>query len=306
MSCGHVPAQGVGGVADLAFAREEDEYVARPLPPQLVDRIDDGLGLVALVGCAVFLGVGVDDRPIAHLHRVGAAGDLDDRGPVEVLGEALGVDGRGSDDQLEVRPAGEQLLEIAEQEVDVEAAFVRLVDDQRVVGAQHAVALDLGEQDAVGHDLDLGRVARAVGEPHLVAHDLAERGPQLLGDAVGDRARGQPARLGVADGPRHPAAEVEADLGQLGGLPGPRLAGDDHDLMGADRVGDLGAPLADRQVGGEGDRAHAGVRVCPARPPPPFLSPPATSVPMIPYKSVQITISTGDLLNLDRCRSMGR
>ena len=32
---------------------------------------------------------------------------------------------------------GQQLLEVAEDEVDVEAALVRLVDDQRVVLAQH-------------------------------------------------------------------------------------------------------------------------------------------------------------------------
>ena len=47
----------------------------------------------------------------------------------------------------------EQLLEVAEDEVDVQAALVCLVDDQRVVAAQHPVALDLGEQDAVGHHL---------------------------------------------------------------------------------------------------------------------------------------------------------
>ena len=79
-------------------------------------------------------------RAVADLDRVGAAGDLDDRRrlpPVgEVLGEALGVDGRRGDDQLEVGPARQQLLEVAEQEVDVEAALVRLVDDDRVVAAQ--------------------------------------------------------------------------------------------------------------------------------------------------------------------------
>jgi hypothetical protein len=56
--------------------------------------------------------------------------------PVEVLGEALRVDGGGGDDQLQVRALGQQLLQIAEQEVDVEAALVGLVDDQRVVFVQ--------------------------------------------------------------------------------------------------------------------------------------------------------------------------
>jgi hypothetical protein len=54
---------------------------------------------------------------------------------------------------------GQQLLEVAEDEVDVEAALVRLVDDERVVAAQVTVALQLGEQDAVGHHLDQRVVA---------------------------------------------------------------------------------------------------------------------------------------------------
>ena len=55
---------------------------------------------------------------------------------------------------LEVAAAGEQLREVAEDQVDVEAALVRLVDDQRVVPAQQPVVRDLRQQDAVGHDLD--------------------------------------------------------------------------------------------------------------------------------------------------------
>ncbi len=49
---------------------------------------------------------------------------------------------------------GSSSLQIAEQEIDVQAALVGLVDDQRVVFVQPAVALDLGQQDAVGHQLD--------------------------------------------------------------------------------------------------------------------------------------------------------
>ena len=38
------------------------------------------------------------------------------------------------------------MLEIAEQEIDVEAALVGLVDDQRVVLTQPSIPLDLGQQ----------------------------------------------------------------------------------------------------------------------------------------------------------------
>jgi hypothetical protein len=73
-----------------------------------------------------------------------------------VVGEPLRVDGGRRDDDLEVRTARQQPLQVAEQEVDVEAPLVRLVENDRVVPAQVTVPLQLGEQDAVGHDLDQG------------------------------------------------------------------------------------------------------------------------------------------------------
>ena len=79
---------------------------------------------------------------------------------------------------------------------------------------------------------------------------VAQLGVQLLGDAGGHGARGQPARLGVPDQPAHAAAQLEADLGQLGGLPGAGLAGDDHDLVVADGGGDVVAPGADGSCSG--------------------------------------------------------
>ena len=224
-----------------------------PLALQLADRVGDGLDLVAVV---FFAGFGVVDGAVADLDRVGAAGDLDDRGGLagarvlEVLGEPLGVDGGGGDDDLEVGAAGQQLPEVAEDEVDVQRPLVGLVDDQGVVAAEVPVGADLGQQDAVGHQLDGGVVAGFVGEPDLVADDVAEVGLELLGDPLGDRAGGDPARLGVADLPGDAAAELEADLGQLGGLPRAGFACDDDHLVVADGGRDVVPALADRQFRG--------------------------------------------------------
>jgi hypothetical protein len=126
---------------------------------------------------------------------------------------------------------------------------VRLVDDQGVIAAQPPVPLHLGQQDAVGHHLDPGAVAGGVGEPDLVAGHLAEPGAQLAGDPLGHRAGRDPARLGVADLAGHAAAELQADLRQLGGLARARLARDDQHLMVADGRGDLVLALADRELG---------------------------------------------------------
>ena len=66
------------------------------------------------------------------------------------------------------------LSQVAQDEVDVEAALVRLVDDQRVVRREPAVAANLVQQDAVGHDLDQRARARLIREPHLETDGLAE------------------------------------------------------------------------------------------------------------------------------------
>ena len=118
----------------------------------------------------------------------------------------------------------------------------------RVVAAQVAVALHLGEQDAVGHHLQPRRVAAVVGEPHLVPHELSELDLHLLGDPLRHRACGDPARLGVADLCRSPATELEAHLRQLGRLAGARLAGHDDHLVVAQCRQDVVAPLDDREV----------------------------------------------------------
>jgi hypothetical protein len=52
-----------------------------------------------------------------------------------------------------------------------------------------------------------------VGEPHLIAHDIAHLDAELLGDPLGHRAGSDAAGLGVADGPLDAATELQADLG---------------------------------------------------------------------------------------------
>jgi hypothetical protein len=234
-----VLGEGVGGVADLALAGEEDEDVARrTLTAQLVDGVHDAVDLVAGFGAGL---VGVDQRAVADLDGERAPGHLDDRGIAEVAGEPVRVDRRRGDDHLEVRAAGQQLGEVAEQEVDVEAALVGLVDDEGVVAAQQTVLLDLGEQDAVGHQLDQRVLARPAGEAHLVADRVGAGGAELRRDALRDGAGGDAPRLRVPDGAEHAPAHLERDLGQLRGLARAGLARDDDHLV----VGEGGLDVLD-------------------------------------------------------------
>lgn len=229
--------------ADLALAGQEDQHVAGALARQLVRRVDDGVLHLHLA--LVF--VTLLQRPVAHFHREGAAGDFDHRRAVEVAGEAVGVDGGGGDDDFQVRPARQQLLQVAQQEIDVQAALVRLVDDDGVVGFQITVGLRLRQHDAVRHQLDHRLFRQFICEAHLEADVLAQLRSQLLRDARRHRARGQPARLGVADQAEHAPAQLQADLGNLRGFAGAGLAADDHHLVLVDRALDVVQFLVDRQ-----------------------------------------------------------
>ena len=261
-----VAAQGLGGVADLPLPAEEHQDVPGALAAQLVDRVQDPLGLVAVV-------VGVlPERPVADLDRVGAARHLDHRGAAEMPAEPLRVDGGRGDDQLEIGPVGQQPGQVAEQEVDVEAALVGLVENDRVVAAQRPVPFQLGQQDPVGHQLDLRVPADPVGEPDLVPHRPPQLGPELGRHPLGHCPGGQPPRLGVPDHPGNPPPQLQADLRQLGRFPRPGLPRHHHNLMVPDRLGDLPPPLTDRQLRriGDGGRSHttqdrepAGRGLCP-------------------------------------------
>ncbi|MDQ1135200.1 hypothetical protein QE386_003795 [Pseudoxanthomonas winnipegensis] len=127
-----------------------------------------------------------------------------------------------------------------------------------VVVRQPAVAGDLRQQDAVGHEFDARVVADVVVEAHLVADRAAQRHLQLLGHAAGHRARGDAARLGAADHAGRAAPGRQAQLGQLGGLARAGLAGDHHDLVLADQLDDPLALARDRQRLVQGHRRQVG------------------------------------------------
>ena len=214
---------------DLAFAADEDEHVTRAFAPELGDRVADGLHLITVV-------FGRDpERTVANLHGVRASGDLDDRHGCgvarEVVRESPGVDRGRGDDHLQVGPRRQELREVAEQKVDVEAALVGLVDDERVVAPEHAVTLQLGEQDAVGHHADQRVLADLVVEPHGEPDCCAERRTELVGHPCRNRACRDTARLCMADQTVDATAGGEAQLRELRALAGSGLAGDDHNLV---------------------------------------------------------------------------
>ncbi len=90
------------------------------------------------------------------------------------------------------------------------------VQDNGVILVQKSIVGSLGQQDPVRHQLDIRFGARAIGEADFIADVLAEWRANFLGQTSGDRARGEPAGLRVADQAVHATSHVEADLGELG------------------------------------------------------------------------------------------
>src|SRR4029077_14141582 len=111
-----------------------------------------------------------------------------------------------------------------------------------------------------GHQLDGGAFAQRLVEAHLVADHRAELAAQLLGDAGGRGARGDAARLRMADAALAAAPHLEQELRQLGGLARTGLAADDDHRVALDRGADVVAPRADRKRRIEADAAQASMR----------------------------------------------
>ena len=127
-----------------------------------------------------------------------------------------------------------------------------LVDDDRVVVPQEAVALDLVEQHTVGHELYGGVLGDRIVEADLVADQgsiVADLLVKFLRDALGHAAGRDAARLGVTNDLGASAAEFQAHLGNLGGLTRAGFTGDDDHLVVLDGLFDVFSPLGDRQVG---------------------------------------------------------
>ena len=238
----------LGGIAYLALARQEHQHVALPdfarFRAEFVERRDDA-GRQARIEAVIDVRI---ERPEACLDRVAAPRDLEHRRAAEVAGEALRVDRRGGNEELQVRPARQHALEDAEQKIDVERALVRFVDDDCVVAPVERILARLGEQDAVGHQLDRGRGTRAVGEADLEADEAGGRAGHLLGEPGRDRARGDAPRLRVANDPTPECARLEQHLRQLRGLARARLAADDEHLVRFQRRDDLLAARHDREL----------------------------------------------------------
>ena len=134
----------------------------------------------------------------------------------------------------------------------VRTALVRLVEDDRVVAAQLAVAVELGEQHAVGHQLD-PRCRGSTGRRS--APGSRRRVPSSTPSS--SEMRSAMLRAAMRRGwvwPMRSRPSSRQIFGSWVVLPEPGRAGDDHDLVLGDGARELLPGRADGQLRRVGDR----------------------------------------------------
>ena len=74
----------------------------------------------------------------------------------------------------------QQALEISQQEIDIQAAFMCLIDNDRVILPQLWVGLNLGQQDAIRDDFKYGSRSELLIEADLKTDMSSDRRANLL------------------------------------------------------------------------------------------------------------------------------
>ena len=161
--------------------------------------------------------------------------------------ETLRIDSCRGNDDFQVWALWQQLTQIAEDKVDIQTAFVRFIDNDGVVLRQHAIVLNLGQQNTVGHQFDQRGIANLIVKSHFITDDTAHRNLQLFGNPVGHRACGQTTWLSMANQAVYPAPELKTDLRQLRCFTRAGFPRHNHNLMLFDSASDLVFFLTNRQ-----------------------------------------------------------
>ena len=138
---------------------------------------------------------------ILHLYRKRAAAYLNHRCTTEILGKTLYVDGRAGHDHFQISTLFDQALQVTQQKIDIQTAFVSFINDDDIVLLEKTILTNLCQQQAVSHHLDQGFVLGLIGKTHRIPDFAPDFRSGLLCDALGHRAGSDPTGLGMTDDP---------------------------------------------------------------------------------------------------------
>ncbi|MNN32630.1 hypothetical protein D3C81_1463540 [compost metagenome] len=199
---------------DLGLSRQEHQHAAG----LVVQGFEDGLHQARL---DEFTGL---ERPApAHRHRVHAPFAAQDRRVVEQPGQAFAFKRGGHQENFQRLIVTEQFATIEAQgqgQVSVEAALVKLVENQQAHAFQRRIILQAPGEDAFGDHFDSGIGADFAVEANAIAHGFADLFPQLTGQPLRRRACGQSAGFEHQDGLPGQPRFVEQGQRHAGGFTG--------------------------------------------------------------------------------------
>ncbi len=133
-----------------------------------------------------------------------------------------------------------------------------LIDYQDVVRSQKRIALQFGQQDAIGHELDVGFRAGLIVKPDFAAYFTSVCCVELFRDTARDgKCRDTPG-LGAADGGFNAQAGFQTHLGNLRRFARARLTANHNHLVLANGLNNLILAGDDRQPGWISDLRHPG------------------------------------------------
>ena len=164
-----------------------------------------------------------------------------------MVGETLRIDRRRGNDNLEIPALLQQTLQIAQQKIDIEAALMRFINDDGVVGLEEWVMLRFGEQNTVRHQFDQRIRRGTILEPYFDTDTFADAGIQFFRHAPRDRARCQTTRLRMTDKPLYAPPEFQTNLWQLRGFTRTGFPANNHHGIGRNRRRNLVLTATNRQ-----------------------------------------------------------
>lgn len=91
-----------------------------------------------------------------------------------MLRKAFRINGGRGNNQFKIRAFRQQLFENTQQKVDIDAAFMRFVDDDGVVLRQVFIILNFGQQNPIGHHLNQTLFMHLIVKTDLVTHQLSQ------------------------------------------------------------------------------------------------------------------------------------
>ena len=122
-------------------------------------------------------------------------------------------------------------LTISQQEINIKRSLVGLVQNNDFVLFEIAIALGLGQQDAIGHQFDVGLWIGFVGKADLETDILPESLAEFLRNPRGDAASSDTSGLCVTNYPGTAVSCMQAELGKLRRFTRTGFPADDDHLM---------------------------------------------------------------------------